>query len=408
MNFEQADIKTLKDAIKQTPGNSREMVDLLNTLNRKLRLSGASFNESGELFKNAQMISRKINYPDGEAMALCFWGIQNLVLQRKKEGLKILESSLEFIPKVSQKTIARLYSEYGFYLQEFGEFDRSFEYLEKALNLARQLNDTGIQSRTYYYFGRLSYFLNEIDDCLTYLRKSISFDDPQPSLGQLFDSVGYIFYIKGEYQKAILSFNRALTVRHSYDTQSLINIETNLGLCLQKMGKTKEAETRIKNVVSILNSLGNPMQQTMFLNDIAEFYFDRGSYEKSMEYRDQISGIALSDDNKNMHFLSEFYIGECLLKLGDIYQTQQHFLLLISKLESHTEKELPNINSLLHKCYATLASLYQEINMEAEKIKFLEKAEYYKSLMAANEVSQKTKKLTAKIKMEEFKMTSNS
>lgn len=408
MNSEKADIKTLKDLVSQTPEDSREMVDLLNTLSAKLRVSGADFDETSSIFQRARSIAQRVHYPEGEAMAVCLWGIQNISFQKRKEGIKILEESLEFASRINQKTLARLYCEYGYYLQLIGEFDKSFDYLGKALDIGINIDDKGIQSRVYYYLARLCYSLNELDDSYTYIQKALSFDDPQPSLNTLYDSQGYLHYLRGEHQKAIDCFNRALSARASYDVQSLINLKANLSLNLQKLGDVQEAERQIQSAVDLLKQIGNPMQKTLFLWDIADFYFEFGNYEKSMGYHEQISSIAMSDDDKNLYFLAEIHIGECLAKMGDIYQVDQHFMLTISKMESLSERDLPSINGLFYKCYSAMASFYKEINMADEEKKYNLKAEYYKQLMEAGELAQKTKKLTAKIKMEEFKMAPHS
>jgi tetratricopeptide (TPR) repeat protein len=168
---------------------------------------------------------------------------------------------------------------------------------------------------------------------------------------------GSEYFKKGNYDKAIVEFERALQLRQdaqvhedlalalsasgrfqdaaehyreALKTHSIAENYFQLGLVLAKMGQYDDAEENFKRAI-----LQKP--------DFAEFYFNLAVlYAKSRRLQDAVNNLKQAIHYKPDHVEAHFYLGQAYIAAGDNNGAHQEYQILI-KLDSTTAQRLHSL-----------------------------------------------------------------
>ena len=154
-----------------------------------------------------------------------------------KEGLNYLKKALEIDPNNPNINFY-----IAVYYDEMGNWDKAREYLEKAIRLKPDFADA------LNYLGYTLLLRNEDIDKAFHLVKRAFYLDPEN--GAYADSLGWAYYKKGDYKKALIYIKKA---------QSLMGDDPvllyHLGAVLEKLGNKKAALHYYKKALKELNKL---------------------------------------------------------------------------------------------------------------------------------------------------------
>jgi len=168
----------------------------------------------------------------------------NIIIDSLKQNL-LVSNGTEMVG-----TMSELCWEY-----RFVNSDSSLVYGNKALKLARQLND----------------------------RKGIA---------QSLNDLGIVFIDQGNYEHALSDFSEALIIRQSLnDSAGIASLYNKMGIVHQKQGNLKSALRNQMDALEIYEKMGHQRWVSYSLNNIAIINFNIGNLETSLDYHQKALGI---------------------------------------------------------------------------------------------------------------------
>ncbi len=162
--------------------------------------------------------------------------------------------------------------------------------------------------------GKADYFLNEAFKSARVLEDTFC-------LAHCFRREGNLFYLKGDYENAETSYDKALAICRAYKNEQLESrVLDNIGTLKQRQSKFEEAADYMHQALEKAEKVGFGIGGT--LNNLANIYTLSGDYERAIPYYSRALAMSLEGASKgNVHAPrmighAALNIGECFLKLN--------------------------------------------------------------------------------------------
>jgi len=154
----------------------------------------------------------------------------------KKQRKGIHKKTAEFMEKILGKRLKDHYEILAYHYYNAESFDKSYEYYNKAGDLAKQFyrNDSAIIC-----------FTKSIE-----IHKKLFQGDRGESLAELYDKRGDVEEIKAEYENAIKDYQFAL--KNYRDVEKKAKVKSKIGRILRQKGKIDEAIAAYKEAMEML------------------------------------------------------------------------------------------------------------------------------------------------------------
>ena len=175
-------------------------------------------------------ISNKINYAPGIAGSYQIMGLIYLAQDKFNEAIIYFSKSLKrFIHLKDSAETGKAYFDLGICYDETGQSEKAFYYLDKAVQIAKQRNDTDLLSMTLNRTGETYFHLKNYQIALSYYDEVIGSKlTDNWERGFAYSGIAQTYYGLKAYNKAILNAQKSLyfskKVKSGWDGIRALNI----------------------------------------------------------------------------------------------------------------------------------------------------------------------------------------
>ncbi|MHA1854052.1 MAG: tetratricopeptide repeat protein [Candidatus Heimdallarchaeaceae archaeon] len=145
--------------------------------------------------------------------------------------------------------------------------------------------------------GETEFILGFVDEAKKHLLEAyeyyLSQQQETEEFVDIIANLGGIDQLKGNYQKALEYFKKALDVANHIDYKlGKAEVLNNIGMILHSLGKPKEALDNYQQALNIARELDDKSKESVFLNSIGQVLYSWGKYGEALDYYQQALKIA--------------------------------------------------------------------------------------------------------------------
>lgn len=259
-------------------------VNLLNTISKNY--FGSSPEKALKYGEESVELSRKLNFPKGEALGLKNMGIAHYMMGNYLETLQFWQQSLSVYRKINDKAgEANILGNIGAVYFNQSDEANAIEYYLKSLKIAEEINDSIRIATTLSNIGAV--YLNKqatYSKALLYFLRSLPYAErlgDNNILGTITVNLGEIYFKMGDDSLALLYFERSLD---AYANSENIPYSLNaIGKVYAKRGDYEKAIKYHEEALSISEKLDTRLDIAQSLQGLAKAQFRQKSYRKSLQ-----------------------------------------------------------------------------------------------------------------------------
>ena len=252
-----------------------------------------------------------------------------------------------------------------------GDPDKAIDFGFLALESFKDEEDVSLEYvNTNYYLGEVFYFLGEYQTSFEYLSKSLElYDLLKPNNRRnknvikppwVLNSIGIVYYQKRDYVNAEKLYNEALDnfqlFDSNYDDEKYFGINTsllNLSLIRRDQGDLKSSEELLDQIVERITTIGiNPIEILQVYISYMDLFFVSGNDELVVDYYNKIKSLHQEKFSLNDNYLNESKVlySQANLVYANFLQSKAkieeslEYLFLAKELIGLIPQRIPNIN----------------------------------------------------------------
>ncbi len=211
-----------------------------------------------------------------------------------------------------------------------GEYQKSMELCSKAVNIRDKIPVVNHPATAVVYdnYSIIHTTLGSYDEAVTYGEKALEIYDVYrdayiSNIAGVCATLGDAYSEKGEYEKAIEYYTRALETRQKgAQTVNLAELYSKLGTLYNEMKEPEKAidyHTKSLKIKEKLLGIDNPMTAATY-NSLALIYKEQGDFEKALDYNNKTLKIRLRVLGEEHPLTARTYN-----HLGRIYLNKQEY-----------------------------------------------------------------------------------
>jgi signal transduction histidine kinase/uncharacterized protein HemY len=256
-----------------------------------------------------------------------------------------IDSLLKNLEKKPEKEQTEMLNKIAEKLSET-EMEKSIEYAEKALHLAKKYKQKKEEAFAYKNLADCYFYLNQFEKSLDYYEKSAAIEKQISGVNsvnylQRLSDTGYCQEILFRYQEALDNYGEALQIAKEINQISdIIILYNNIGQVYFKIGSYDKATEYFQQNLELEKLHGKEEDLSSVYNNIGMVYKAWEQYEKAIPYFEQAVSIDRKFNNQNRLAIR-------LNNLGDAYRSLEQYdkaleilqeALEIEKSQSRTER----------------------------------------------------------------------
>lgn len=202
------------------------------------------------------------------------------------------------------KNLSRPLSFIGLAYNNQGEYKKSLEYHEQAIEIAIQQKDSIQLGHSYNNLGRM--FLDGGDQVrainnLFRAKEIFEALDDKPGLAYAYRSLATVYKTQGEFINAIDMSDKAYKIRLKLgDKRTITSSLTELGLIYQTMGDMPNALDKFSQAEVIAEQIDDKVIQAEVLMAIAEIQFFQGKLDEALEHAGDVLNTITETTNQRL------------------------------------------------------------------------------------------------------------
>ncbi|HEY4800295.1 MAG TPA: tetratricopeptide repeat protein [Bacteroidia bacterium] len=369
----------------------KEKVDDLNQLafeNRNLETE-----KSISLSKEAQKISREINYNEGLATALnnegfCYVQITDyeLALEKCFEALRI------FTEIKNEKGIALAHYNLTLTYQRLGEYNTALDHVSKSLSYHQKVNDRFEIARCYLQLGFLYGWMNDVDTSIEVYEEGLKISraiNNRAVEAACLMGLGQTYLLMKEYDKSGDNLFTSMSIRKQINDMRgyAAAMAAYLSLCFET-GKYDIGEELSREGIKMATELGDRMGIARFMVDLGKIQLRQNKMEEAEKTLLEALQTAEQINLKMSIPPANLYLSEIFQKKGDFQNALKYF-----QRFHESKEELYNTDAALKAKSVQLTGKIEKAQQEAE-ISRLRNVELKN---AYDEIAEKNKDITDSI-----------
>jgi tetratricopeptide (TPR) repeat protein len=240
------------------------------------------------------------------------------------KGLGLLRDGAEG----STEQQLRALHHYGDVLQVLGRNDEALDAFNEMLVRAYRLNLKSKGGAAHARIGRLYRDTGRLDDAQLHLDSAlVLFEDSNDERGiaSTVDDMGKLYWLRGNYPKALEATQRSLTMRRKLgDRRSIALSLNNLGLVYQDSGQFKLALDAFEQALRIRREIGDLVGVSISLNNLGTVAQDQRDDTQALTLFLEAHEVAKETGDRNRLALVLTNLGETYNRLGDPAKAVHH------------------------------------------------------------------------------------
>lgn len=273
----------LKKRLQQVSG--KEKVEVLNELAHSYQ------RQSPEKFKDysqqALILSNKLNYTKGKAIALKNIGIGYRLSAENKRALEYLRRALKIFKELDdKKNVADSIKELGLVYLYISEFETALEYFLKSLRIGEEIKDKSVISKSSNNIGIVYFHLRHFDKALEYYSRALRMDEELGNKSGIADSyynIGIIQVFLKNYDSAEENYLKALEIFEELGTkEGLADCYLNLGIVHAVLKEYDKSEKYLLESLEIAEEIGWKWRVAVVAGNLGECYLGQKKYDKAL------------------------------------------------------------------------------------------------------------------------------
>ncbi|CAF3489926.1 unnamed protein product [Adineta steineri] len=267
----------------------------------------------------------------------------------------------------------------GLLLRKMGQFAKAQEIYEVLLHQAMNESD---RAPIYYQLGWIKYNRGEYQEALSSNEKALTIrqqlpPSSHPDLGDSYNNIGLVYKNMGDYPKALSYYEKALDIQLQSlpsDHLNLSNSYDNIGVVYHCMGDYPQALSSHEKALQIrLQSLpSNHYDLGMSYNNIGVVYDKMGDYPKALSYYEKDLAILQQSLPPNHPDLGTSCnnIGFSYSMIGDYPRAFSYY----EKFLAIQQQSLPSSHPNMGSFYNNIGLVYYNMGDYPKALSYYEKA----------------------------------
>ena len=393
------------EVLLETDLSDKERIDVWNTLAGQLATTDSI--KVAEYTQKAIRLSKKINYPVGEARAyhsvawiimvkgdyekaITFfkkeYGIAQKANDNMHKGRALLglgavanrqgnfekaidyyEKSLKEFEEIdAQRQMINAYTNIGIVKSSQGKYEEAKDYYFQALEIQIEPESKNEEKNANIYnnIGTSYNWQGNYQKSIEYYLKALKINekiDKKYEIVANLNNIGVVYYAQNNYEKALEYYTKASQINEEIDYQWGLALNyVNISLVYGKLNNIEDALTFASKALKINQELGDKSQIVLDYVIITEIYIQSKEFQKALDYVEK--ALKLSQE-----IGAELETVKCHLNLGIIYYNLEEF----TKAKEFLNKAIALASKIevlqkLSEIYETLAKVEKELgNYEA-------------------------------------------
>lgn len=313
--------------------------------------------------------------------------------------------------KISGMEKADTLIEIGDYYENTGDYDKAFEYYNKAVDYAENENLNDKLAVVYHQIGVIHYCKGDYNRALEYYLKSLEINktkDDKLILANGLCSLGVLYYSQKNLERALEYFNESLiyykALKKQDETGRVLSYIGSVYKYLFIDGESESQEENNENLLKALDfyeksyeisrEIGFSKLQGYSLNHIGTIYMILKEYDKALEFFEKALEIRTEIDHKRG-------ASATLSKIGKIHQIDKEYDKAYVFFKKSLEiAEKIGTKALVKEGYENISSYYEEIEDFENALKYYKKYSEIKDEIYDDDSSRKLLEMQTKYETE--------
>lgn len=373
---------------------SKEDTNKVSLLFEIIRTIGLSDDKTLNYIQEAEILSKKLNYLNGERAAVGALGNYVFMRGNYNDAIDYYKRGIDLSKRMGiEKDEADMMMGIGLCYYATSDLEKSLLWNIKALEMRERIKDSLGISSSYIHLSNISQYRGDLETAKNYLLKSLEIKKRlNDKGGQIFclGNLGNIYGTKKDYDKALDHFMQSLKLsRELNSTSSISNCLGNIGSVYEYRGDFKTALKYYNESLLMEEQAGNRAGIASTFLNIAGLYAKTGDfvravafYEKSEKVSEEIGSLddlqiiysSLSElyhikkDDAKAYFYLKKHIQikdsilnienqESLNRLQELYQSEKKDKELLTKDMEIERKKTENNRQKLFSIFVALVLL---------------------------------------------------
>jgi tetratricopeptide (TPR) repeat protein len=189
-----------------------------------------------------------------------------------------------------------LLSSLGILYGQIGSYNKSLEYSEKALKVAKEIGDRQNEGSLLGNLGIAYSNLGQVERAIEYYEQALAIAKEigdRRSEGTLLGNLGIAYSNLGQVERAIEYYEQALAIAKEIgDRRGEGDALGNLGIAYSDLGQVERAIKYYEQALTVSKEIGNRRGEGDALGNLGIAYSDLGQVERAIKYYEQALAIA--------------------------------------------------------------------------------------------------------------------
>ncbi len=273
-------------------------------------------------------------------------------------------------------------------LELIGRWDECEKINRKALEIARQTNDSKLLGHANNSLGYLLMLKGKYEEADEFLETAAAFFGSihdNRGTSKVYGNLGTLYFRQGKYEDAKLYFIRSIQLAQLYKhTPSNAQIVATLGLTYMNLGKYDDGIRWQQSQLDICKRVNDRQGMATLYTNMGIVYFEKGDYDAALGCYEK--GLALSEElgNKQLTSIAIGCIGSVWQQKGRFDIAMQHFERDLALTEELGDKQGISIAlGLMGDLFSVMGNFEHAIEYLQRNLKLGEELGYKKGVAKA-------------------------
>jgi len=272
--------------------------------------------------------------------------IEGSIYNRKGEydkSIEIQNMALELLKKheASKIDLAGIYNSIGTCLWAKNDFTSALDYYMKGLDIHQENQDYRGMASSYNNIGIVYIRKGDFNKASQFIEKSIEnyeITGDKNGLASASGNLGIVYISKGDDKLAEEAYIKCYNTFKKIGNRWAVGVsETNLGSIYQARGQYEKALEFYQNSLDNRRAVGDKRGSGVVIHNMGALFYDMGDYEKAHEYQKEAAAITKEIGDSSIQTHAMIALARAQIKLGNLADAKQN---VKTALNISREKEM--------------------------------------------------------------------